>query len=228
MEWNKEATASFDVDPQRCFSPLCPGELPVPEGDLIVPELDSMAKLASRRIASRDAHSPSAVWIADAQHPQLSPVEGHKDCDVRWNAHAIVGTPGFEYLPGLDSSSYDFEVFKGILPDMHPYGACWHDLAGRRSTGAIEWLRANGIENVLVGGLALDFCVKSTALQLAAAGFRVAVNLAACRAVNPAWAQSAKREMSEAGVLLFADSASMEAELFGKPSAGPRSRKAGR
>ncbi|MBX9837258.1 MAG: hypothetical protein K2X69_02975, partial [Silvanigrellaceae bacterium] len=53
--------ASFDVDPQKGFTPVCPNELPVPEGDLIVDELNAMAKLASVRVSSKDAHAPNAI-----------------------------------------------------------------------------------------------------------------------------------------------------------------------
>ena len=64
--------------------------------------------------------------------------------------------------------------------DLTPY------LAEKRSTGVIEFLRHNGVERVLVGGLALDYCVKTTALQLRRAGFEVIVYLLACRAMNDA------------------------------------------
>ena len=33
---DKQFTASFDIDAQKTFSPLCPEELPVVEGDQIV------------------------------------------------------------------------------------------------------------------------------------------------------------------------------------------------
>ncbi|MFX5522361.1 isochorismatase family protein, partial [Acinetobacter baumannii] len=79
--------------------------------------------------------------------------------------------PGFELLDELPRPiDYDFFVWKGVEPDLHPYGACYHDLAERRSTGVIEYLRQNGVSHVLVGGLALDYCVKNTALQLRRAG----------------------------------------------------------
>ena len=38
--------ASFDVDAQKGFTPLCPNELPVPEGDAIVPALNQLAARA--------------------------------------------------------------------------------------------------------------------------------------------------------------------------------------
>ncbi len=93
------------------------------EGDQIVEELNAQAALASLRIGSRDAHSPQAVWIAGNGHPVLSPVNGYPDVDVYSQAHAIVGTKGFEFITGLDPKNYDFQVYKGIEIDKHPYGA---------------------------------------------------------------------------------------------------------
>ena len=74
--------AAFDIDAQNTFTPVCPDELPVAEGDQIVEELNAQAALASLRIGSRDAHSPQAVWIAGNGHPVLSPVSGYPDVDV--------------------------------------------------------------------------------------------------------------------------------------------------
>jgi len=179
-----EETASLDVDAQKGFSPLCPNELPVPDGHTIVDALNSQAKYAKFRVCSMDCHPATALWLADETHPQLSPITNHPNLDVHWNKHCIVGTEGWELLDGLPKvSEYDYVVSKGIAPDMHPYGACYHDLKGTRSTGLIEFLKANGVKNVIVGGLATDFCVKATVFQLAP-HFKVLVNLAACRAIG--------------------------------------------
>ena len=134
----KQFIASFDIDAQKTFTPLCPDELPVAEGDQIVPELNAQAAFASLRIASRDAHSPYAKWIATPEHPCLTPIEGYPDLDLYWTSHAIVGTPGFEFIDGLDPEAYDFQSLKGIEPDKHPYGACYHDLSNKFSTGAMK------------------------------------------------------------------------------------------
>lgn len=191
--------ASFDVDAQNCFTPVCPDELPVPGGTEIVAELNAQAKLAEYRIGSKDAHSPQAVWVADAQNPQFSPVQG-PNVDIRWNVHAVPGTKGFELIEGLPHpAEYDFFVWKGVEPDMHPYGACYHDLADSKSTGVIEWLRAHGVTHVIVGGLATDYCVKTTVLQLRKAGFDVVVNLGACRGIATNTIEEATHAMRAAG-----------------------------
>ena len=181
---HKNHTASLDVDAQQGFTPLCPTELPVPYGNEIVSSLNAQAKLARLRIGSKDAHCREALHNATATKPQYSPV-GAPNTDIHWNAHCIMGTQGAELLPGLPHwLEYDYFVFKGIEPDAHPYGACYHDLGDHRSTGQIEYLRQNKIDCVLVGGLATDFCVKTTVLQLLRAEFKVVIHLAACRGIG--------------------------------------------
>lgn len=198
----KQKTASFEVDPQRGFTPLCPEELPVAGGDEIVGELNRQAQHAYYRLVSKECHPAQAPWITTDPDAIMSPVEGdHPNLDVKWPAHCVVGTEGNRLIPGLpDEDNYDLVVRKGSDPEKHPYGSCYHDLAETESTGAIEWLRDRGIDTVLVGGLATDYCVKTTALQLEAAGFRVMVNLAACRSVDPSTLEADLAELHHAGV----------------------------
>lgn len=198
-------TASFDVDAEKGFTPLCPNELPVTGGDGIVGALNEQATRAKFRVGSKDAHPFLALWEATKERPQFS-IVGAKNVDIRWNRHCINGTRGGELLDGLPHvMDYDFFVWKGIEPDLHPYGACYHDLGNTRSTGVIEWLRANGVKNVIVGGLATDYCVKTTALQLAKAGFTVILNLAACRGIAPDTIEAALAEMAAAGIIMVND-----------------------
>ncbi len=196
----KTQVASLDVDAQNCFTPVCPDELPVPGGTEIVLELNLQARYARYRLGSKDSHSPKAMWVADDTHPQLSPVEG-RNVDVRWKLHAVPGTLGFDLLDGLPAPvDYDFFVWKGVEPDMHPYGACYHDLAERLSTGVIEFLRTRGVTTVIVGGLPTDYCVKNTVLQLRRAGLAVILNSGASRGLDPRTEAEALETMRRAGV----------------------------
>lgn len=198
--------ASFDVDCEYTFTPECPDELPVAGGTDIVPELNAQAAHAGYRLGSKDAHPPNADWVADEEHPPFTPIEG-ENMDVHWPVHAVPGTRGFELLEGLpDVTDYDHFVWKGVEPDMHPYGACYHDHARTLSTGVVEFLDRHGVTTVLVGGLATDYCVKHTALELRDAGFRVVINLAAVRGVAEDTTTEALRTLAAAGVE-FADSA---------------------
>lgn len=198
--------ASFDIDAQQTFSPLCPDELPVPDGHKIVEELNAQAKYAHYRIGSKDAHSPQAIWVADEDNPQFSPIQG-ANVDIRWKVHAVPGTKGFELLPGLpEVTEYDFFVWKGIEIDMHPYGACYHDFAEQLSTGVIEFLKQKKVTAIIAGGLATDYCVKTTVLQLLRAEFDVIVNLSACRGIAAKTIQQAIEEMRIAGASIVESS----------------------
>lgn len=205
--------ASLDVDAQKCFTPLCPNELPVPDGHRIVDALNKQARYADLRLGSKDAHSPAAIWVADEQHPQFSAVAG-KHVDIRWNQHAIPGELGFELIDGLPHpADYDYFVWKGIEPDMHPYGCCYHDLDEKLSTGLIEYLTVQQVDCVIVGGLALDYCVKTTVLQLCRAKFKVIVNLAACRGIDETSCAQALELMQQHGAHVVTDCTQLQTTL---------------
>ena len=92
--------ASFDIDAQKGFTPLCPDELPVPGGDAIAPALNQLAARASLRLGSKDAHSPQAAWVAPSHAEMLKPLP-LANADLSWVSHCVPGTPGFELLDEL-------------------------------------------------------------------------------------------------------------------------------
>jgi nicotinamidase/pyrazinamidase len=185
--------AAFDVDAENTFTELCPLELPVKGGQDVVGPLNKQAKFAKVRIGSKDAHSPASLWVDTDKEPQFTPIADALNMDIRWKIHGVPGSAGFRLIDGLPAvKDYDFFIWKGIELDMHPYGACYHDLHERMSTGVIEWLRSKGIQMVIVGGLATDYCVANTVFQLQKAGFDVIVNLEACRGI---WATKTEEQM---------------------------------
>lgn len=195
----KAFVASLDIDAQNGFTQHCPDELPVPEGHKIVDALNAQACFAGCRVGSKDAHPHNPEWLASETHPIGTEIH-HKHMQHYWPSHCVPGTTGFKLLSGLPHpSEYDYFVWKGMEPDMHPYGACYHDLQEKLSTGLIEFLHHKKITTVLVGGLATDYCVKTSVLQLLKAGFRVIINLDACRGINPQSTQEAIAQMQALG-----------------------------
>jgi len=185
----QRCTASINVDPQKGFTPICPDELPVPDGQNIVDELNGQNLLTKFKIVSKDVHPKDGKWIATSENPQLSNV-GLPNVDIRWNRHCESGTVGMELLDGLPKmTEYDFFVAKGFESDLHPYSACYHDMGKKISTGIIEWLNQHDITSVIIGGLALNventpLCVGETVIDLAEAGFQVILNLGAVRGLG--------------------------------------------
>lgn len=205
---------SLDIDAQKTFTPLCPDELPIAQGHEIVAELNAQAAFADYRVMSKDAHSPHAAWLCRLPEEMLQPT-GLPDAPEKWVAHAMVGTYGFELLDGLpDETAYDFCVWKGVSPTLHPYGACFHDVRQRLSTGLLEWLTVKGAKVLIVGGLATDYCVKETVLQLAKGGdWQVLVNQAACRGIDAQTTAQAWQAMQAAGALVLDNAAAVGAFL---------------
>jgi nicotinamidase/pyrazinamidase len=209
----KSNTMSIDVDAQKGFTPICPGELPVDGGDLIVDELNKNAEFATLRVGSKDMHPANAVWIADDENPVFTQVEGHgNNVDVRWPAHCISGTKGSELLDGLPApEKYDYFIWKGMEFNLHPYGIFYHDLEQNLSTGLVEYLMANiEIDTFIIGGLTLDYCVYSSIIQLQEFlntceeyDCRIILNLNATVGASPDTESKAIEDLENRGIILI-------------------------
>lgn len=195
--------ASINVDPQKGFTPICPDELPVPGGDQIVPALLAQNAMADVLVGSSDAHSEHALFKVETAEEQFQPLE-YENTDCTFKMHCRPGTKGFELLDGLPApTEYDYFVWKGVSPDLHPYGACYHDLKETLSTGVIEYLQCAGVTDVIVGGLATDFCVATTAKQLVKTGkFNVVLNVEGSRGISTDGVETQLVEMQKMGIVV--------------------------
>lgn len=143
------------VDAQRGFSELCPAELPVPGGLAVVPRVNELLALPWRRIdASQDWHPPdhrSFLGQADDLYPP----------------HCVMGTPGAEFLPGLDTHRFHAVWRKGYRRDFEAYALT------AQHPEYIDLLRAAGVTAVAVCGIATNICCFFAARDLRRAGLRV-------------------------------------------------------
>jgi len=181
-------SALLIIDMQVDF---CPGgALAVPEGDQIVPKLNDYIRLfrAAHRpiLASRDWHPPETTHFRTQGGP--------------WPPHCIQGTPGAAFHPDLALPQDVIIISKGMGAAEDAYSA----FQARDTEGRLleERLRALGVEHLYIGGLALDYCVKASALDAVAKGFRTTVLVDATRAVNikPHDGELAIEELLRAGV----------------------------
>jgi nicotinamidase/pyrazinamidase len=167
------------VDVQNDF---CPGgALAVPDGDSVVEPVNRLAQEASFVVATRDWHPPDHGSFA---------AEGGV-----WPAHCVRDTPGAQLHAGIDVSNVDEIVDKGQARELEGYSAF-------EGTGLEDVLRAHDVDTVHVAGLALDYCVKATALDARRAGFDVVVHRDATRPVevHPGDGERAVAELEAAGV----------------------------
>jgi nicotinamidase/pyrazinamidase len=169
------------VDVQNDF---CPGgSLAVERGDEVVAPLN---RLIEEFLARGEPVYKSRDW-----HPAAT--KHFEAYGGAWPLHCVQGTRGAEFHPDLIDDPRVRVVSKG-LGDEDNYSAF-------DGTALADSLRSEGVEEVWVGGLATDYCVKNTVLDALRAGFRVRALSDAMRAVNrqPGDDARALEEMRGAG-----------------------------
>lgn len=184
---NKSALVIVDVQ-----NDFCPGgSLPVKEGDRVVPALNGYIELFKSAgmpiYASRDWHPDKTVHF--------------KAFGGKWPPHCIQGTVGAQFHPGLKVPRDITIMTKGESPDEDSYSAFQaHDDKGRLFA---QSLKAAGITQLFVGGLATDYCVRATVLDALKAGFDVVLLLDAIKGVDVKQGDSKKAmdEMMEKGAI---------------------------
>jgi nicotinamidase/pyrazinamidase len=152
------------VDIQNDF---CPGgALAVEGGDEIVPVANELQKKFNLVVATKDWHPP-----------------GHASFVTLWNPHCVQGTEGAEFVAALDTSRVAHVFLKGTDPAVDSYSG-FFDNEHKRATGLGDYLRAQGVTDIFICGLATDYCVKFTALDALQLGFRTTVVADACCGVE--------------------------------------------
>lgn len=153
------------VDVQRDF---CPGgALPVPDGDKVIPVLNEYIKRFKRAetqiYATRDWHPPNHISF--------------KAYGGIWPAHCIQDSEGAAFHPDLTLPEDVKIISKATDPSKEAY-------SGFDPPQLKEELEWKGIKRVFVGGLATDYCVKSTVLDALELGFETILLVDAIRGVN--------------------------------------------
>ena len=193
------------VDVQPDFLPG--GALAVADGDAILAPLRAL--LERERfdlvVATQDWHPPGHVSFASAHagRAPLDVIEVHGHPQVLWPDHCVQGTPGAALHGALPIERVDTVIRKGARADVDSYSGFrnnWDASGTRPSTGLAEYLRARGIGEVTLCGLARDYCVKWSAEDAAAAGFRTTVLWELTRPVLPESDATVRADLERAGV----------------------------
>ncbi|MFG3494401.1 isochorismatase family protein [Streptomyces sp. NPDC047928] len=146
-------------------------------------------------VATRDHHVDPGDHFAE-----------HPDYVTSWPVHCVAGTEGVgfhpNFAPAVASGAIDAVFDKGA------YAAAYSGFEGvdENGTSLAGWLREREVTEVDVVGVATDHCVRATALDAAAEGFRTHVLLDLTAGVAEETTQKALEELRAAGV-----------ELSGKP-----------
>lgn len=205
LELDPTTTALLLVDIQPDFLPG--GALAVEGGDAI---LEPVSRLVDRDpfglyVATQDWHPPGHVSFASS-HPGRTPLEtiqvhGHEQ--TLWPDHCVQGTEGAALHPAIPWDRVSAVIRKGTDVRTDSYSGFrnnWNPDGERPATGLAGYLSDREIRTVVLCGLARDYCVKWSAEDAAAAGFRTVVLWDLTRPVDPGSDESVRRDLEEAGV----------------------------
>lgn len=171
------------TDIQNDFLPG--GALPVPRGDEVIPIANQLIPDYAIVVATQDWH-PADHGSFASQHP------GHKAGDlinfmgmpqILWPDHCVQNTAGADFAAALNTKAIHKVFHKGTDKTIDSYSGLF-DNGHRKSTGLAQWLKAQRIDEIDLVGLATDYCVKFSALDAAAEGFKTTVLLPGCRGIN--------------------------------------------
>jgi nicotinamidase/pyrazinamidase len=206
------------VDPILDFFPG--GSLGVPGADDIIPVINSYM----------ESGDYSAVILIQEQHPQhhisfasthgLAPFSPAIDIEVAdgltvkqemWPDHCVALTYGGDVHPNLEMVYVTHTVKKGMNPLVDSYSGV-KDAAGNHTglAGLLDTIvydparvRQQGSQDTIeVVGLATDYCVKATAVDISDLGFKTRILLDGCRGVELAGGDTASaiRAMQAKGI----------------------------
>jgi len=203
-----ENTGVIVVDVQADFTELKSGSLAVPGSDA---QYISAVQRSTRQFLQQGLR----IYFTQDWHPadhisfftnnpgteplQVKEIDGRPQ--VMWPPHCVQDTPGAMILITADGPVET--VRKGMDSNFDSYSGFADD--GGRQTELNRLLQKDGIQKVMVYGLAADYCVKATALDAIAAGYEVDLIVDLCRGVSPETTAAALEEMKSEGVAIIRD-----------------------
>lgn len=168
-------TALIVVDVQNDFADPS-GSLYVPGGEETISFINEQAQTASEAGAT--------VVYSQDWHPEETP--HFQEFGGPWPVHCVADTFGAELHPDLDvvDGAINIKKGKGGEDGYSAFSLRDPETGEESSTGLEDQLRATGVERVAIVGLALDYCVKETALDAARKGFDTTLLADGSRPVN--------------------------------------------
>jgi nicotinamidase/pyrazinamidase len=170
-------------------------------GSLAVPGGVAVARAISALLADGGGYD-HVVATRDCHVDPGDHFSGEPDFARSWPPHCVAGTAGERFHPDLDTNRVRAVFRKGA------YAAAYSGFEGTDEAGQdlAGWLRARGVTEVDVAGIATDYCVAATAADAARAGWPTRVLTGLTAAVTPQSAARALAGLRAAGVTLVGQS----------------------
>ncbi|MEQ8708205.1 MAG: bifunctional nicotinamidase/pyrazinamidase [Rhodospirillales bacterium] len=198
----KNQTALIIIDVQNDF--CSGGALAVPDGDAVVPVINQIATGVPLVVLTQDWH-PAGHFSFASRHPEHQPfatIEAGYGPQTLWPDHCVQQSHGAAFHPGLNIPQASLILRKGCDRELDSYSAFFEN-DHKTATGLAGYLRERGVTDLVMTGLATDFCVAWSAIDARRLGFTVDARLDACRAIDLDGSLAAALDnMKQAGVRL--------------------------
>ena len=199
----KKALIIVDVQNDFCEG----GALAVPDADSIIPYINLLLEENEydQVVLTQDWHPANHKSFASNNGKNVGETISLNGVpQFMWPDHCMQGTFGADFHSDLNRDKVTHIIQKGKNPEIDSYSA-FQDNNHFMKTGLEDFLRYHDIQLVEIVGLALDYCVKFTALDAVNAGFVTCLHFNGTKAVNvkPENGKNAIYDMLERGVTIL-------------------------
>lgn len=203
----------IDVQNDFCLG----GALAVDEADLIIGPINKLRFICFNYIStfiSKDFHKLNHMSFAQTHNAEnykkldldLEMADGsiQKFNQTVWPVHCVENTYGSDNHRDLIVTKMDKIIYKGTLKNVESYSAFGDEFNGKYEKTSLEnWLNTKNITDIILTGIATDYCVYYTALDAIRLGFTVHLIKSCTRGVTKEGTNKAINDMMSKGVIFY-------------------------
>lgn len=213
FENKKTKTALIIVDPQYDF---CEGgSLEVKGSPEMIKEINYLRKYPNfdKVFITKDWHPDDHISFAINHNKEPFTKITHTINDHNnvitieqdlWPKHCVAYTKGSEIHHELFVSPKDIIINKGTLKNIDSYSGFGDAFKNKfERTDLSYFLDFYRINNVVICGLATDYCVQATALDAVSKGYNVSIIKSTTKGVNEKTTEEAITRMNNRGIVFY-------------------------
>lgn len=192
------------------------GSLAVPDANSIIAPINKLRYIYSKimdTVVTQDYHPNNHMSFhtthnkAAFEKTSLSLQVGKDTVNVNqvlWPKHCVENTHGADFHTDLILTEEDIYIKKGTHPNVESYSAFGDAFHNKyENTKLLSILKTDNITDIVLTGIATDYCVYYTALDALRYGFKVHLILSCTRGVEQASTEDAIIDMHKKGVVIY-------------------------
>jgi nicotinamidase/pyrazinamidase len=203
------------IDPQNDF--FQSGALEVSNSNEIIGPINELRCELSNIVdtfISLDTHPQNHISFASThQKKALTKIQIHSEMkngdeiistQMLWPVHCVVDTHGNKIHDHIARRKSDLIIKKGLYHNVESYSAFGDEFHNKyENTGLNDKLKLMYITDIILVGLATDYCVYNTALDALLYGYNVHIILSCVRGVDPKTTKDAIDDLISKGVNFY-------------------------